>query len=367
MDQENNKLAQGKKKVYKVILTAVAVILVAVIVCAVAFYNGMLNKIGRFGASDSTMSDEELAAYLSTAEGEEWDGSSPVMDIPEYFDTIGDDESLIGGDIVNIMLVGQDTRSVGKRGLSDTMILVSINRETKKMVFASFMRDLYIDIVGLNTTATYRDRLNTAYCTGGIQQLGDTLALNFGVEIDNFVEVDFAAFQQIVDTLGGVDMELTKEEAYHLNNKGEYKEYGWKLVEGVNHLDGAQALAYSRIRKIDSDFHRTERQRKMLTALFGLVKDMSVAQMLSVADQFFPEVTTDMSNSDITKYIVQLAPIFGDLEVETLRIPLDGTWSGMNAGTEESPRYVIGCFDLSANREALRQAVGTEAVDDAIE
>lgn len=360
MEQENNKPAREKKKIYKVVLITLAVLLVGVIIWGVAFYNGMLNKIGRFGTTDRTMSDEELAAYLSTAEGEEWDGSSPLIDLPEYFDTIANDEELIGGEIINIMLVGQDTRNAEKRGLSDTMILVSINRETKKMVLTSFMRDLYIDIVGLKTGLPYRDRLNTAYCTGGIKQLGETLELNFGVEIDNFVEVDFTAFQKIVDALGGVDMELTYAEANHLNTKGEYKDYGWTLVEGVNHLDGAQALAYSRIRKIDSDFQRTERQRKMLTALFELVKELNIMEMVSLAEEFLPEVTTDMSNADITAYLVQLAPILADLEVETLRIPIDGTWSGMNAGTEETPKYVLGCFDLTTNRETLRNAIGSE-------
>lgn len=365
MEQENNKPAGNKKKIYKVVLITVVLILLAAIIGGVIFYNGLLNKISRYGENDSTMSSEELEAYLGTMEDAELDETTPIMDVPENFDTIADDEDLIGGEIINIMLVGQDTRNVEKRGLSDTMILVSINRETKKMVFTSFMRDLYIDIVGLTTGKTYRDRLNTAYCTGGIKQLGDTLALNFGVEIDNFVEVDFRTFRKIVNALGGVDMELTANEAWYLNK--ENTKSGWQLVEGVNHLDGAQALAYSRLRKIDSDFHRTERQRKMLAALFDLVKELSVAEMLSLVDEFLPSVTTDMTNSDITKYIVQLAPILGDLEIETLRIPMDGTWSGMNVGSEEKPRYVIGCYDLTTNREALREIVGEETSDSAAE
>lgn len=351
-----------KRKLLIKVLAVIAAILVVLVVALVCVYNDVLNNIRRFDGNQETMSPEEYAAMMATAEGAELDATTPTVEEPENFDVVGEDEELIGGEIINIMLVGQDTRDAEKRGLSDTMILVSINRETKKLVLTSFIRDLYIDIVGLSGKGTYRDRLNTAYCTGGIEQLGNTLAYNFGVEIDNFVEVDFSAFQKIIDALGGVDIEITAAEANYMNTYKEFIPYKWSLVEGMNHLDGKQTLAYARIRKLDSDWNRTARQRKLLGVLFEKVKDMSISDMMDLAEEFLPMITTDMTNGDITKYIIQVAPILKDLEIESIRIPEDGTWGGKNVGTEEAPKNVIMCVNLARNRELLRQTIGVESV-----
>ena len=125
----------------------------------------------------------------------------------------------------------------------------------------------------------------------------------------------------------------------------------------MNHLTGEQALGYARIRKIDSDFYRTERQRIVLNKLFEKVKGMGVTELLFLAKEFIPLITTDMTNSEITGYIMELAPILPELEVVTQRIPVDGSWWGSNVGTEEQPMYVIYC-NLTKNRELLRDTIG---------
>ena len=343
MDIKNQK----NKKTIKIVLYVVVVIIAAVIIGAILFFNGILNKINKFGENDDSLMDPSYAS-MPTAE------EIPVPTLDPYdFESMFPGEEPIGGEIINIMLVGQDTIDPNYRGLSDTMILISVNPENKKLVMTSFMRDSYIDIVALSGTGVYKARLNTAYCTGGIDQLSDTLAYNFGVEIDNFVEVDFKAFRTIVDTLGGIDIELTEAEYNHMK-------YILKLdvQEGMNHMGGKEALAYARIRKIDSDFYRTERQRRVINEILKHVKDCSILEILDLAETVFPLVTTDMSNKDITKYIIQLVPLLKDLEVETLRIPIDGSWTGINAGTEEAPKYVLEILDLEANRVAIREAIG---------
>jgi len=335
----------------KIILTVVIVLLVLVLsalIAGIVIYNRLLNNLNRF--EDPTVMTAPVDATQSTEE------TVPPTTLDPYdFDTMFPGEEPIGGEIINIMLVGQDTRDPEYRGLSDTMILVSINPETKKLALTSFMRDMYIDIVGVGGSGLYKDRINTAYCTGGIDQLADTLAYNFGIEIDNFVEVDFYAFETLIDALGGVDVELRLNEAQYMV---QYSGNNWDLKEGTNHLSGQQALVYARIRSIDSDFYRTERQRNVIIQVIDKAKQMSIMDIIKFGEEFFPLVTTDMTNREITKYIIQLAPILKDLESTSLRVPVDGTWGGTNVGTEESPKFVIQCLDLKANSKMIEEALG---------
>ena len=158
---------------------------------------------------------------------------------------------------VHFLLVGRDAHGPGENGRSDSMILCSVDTGAKRVTLISFLRDIYLRIPGHGS-----NRLNAAYSWGGAELLKQTLQENFGVTADVTLEIDFEGFQNVIDQLGGVDIDLTDEEADHLNNG-----HGWSLHAGVNHLDGQQALAYSRIRYLDSDFYRTERQRNVLTAL----------------------------------------------------------------------------------------------------
>jgi len=348
MENTEKKPVNKKKRTVRIIVSVILVLVLSVLVCGAMVYNGILNKMNKYDENNvSIMPDPEV----ETVSADDYT-VLPTLD-PYDFENMFPGEEPIGGEIINIMLVGQDTRNSEYRGLSDTMILISINQENKRLAMTSFMRDSYLNIVALSGNGVYKERLNTAYCTGGIKQLADTLAYNFGVEIDNFVEVDFEAFKVIVDTLGGVDIELTETEAWYLNQTTD-----WGLEEGLNHLNGEQALAYSRIRKIDSDFYRTERQRTVINEIIKKVKSSSIKDIITLTETFLPLVTTDMSNTDITKYIIQIVPILKDLEIETLRIPVDGTWTGINVGTEEAPKYVIECLDLEANRVAIRKAIG---------
>ena len=292
----------GKKKIGLIILLAVLALILIGLVVGVICFNNMLNQINRFENNTPTMSDDELASFLEeqgTGDGVDLDEDASIGTIPSELDVMTDEEETIGGEIINILLIGQDTRNANQRGLSDSMILVSVNKEEKTLVMTSFMRDLYIDIPS-DKGGYYRQRINTAYAVGGMPKLNATILHNFGVEIDNNVEVDFSGFITIVDAMGGVDINLTKTEAWYLNKENANR--GWNLQEGLNHLNGEQALGYSRIRKIDSDFYRTERQRTVLNKLFEKVKTMSVTELLNLAKEFLPLITTDDQFSDYRVY-----------------------------------------------------------------
>lgn len=259
-------------------------------------------------------------------------------------------EGLMGGKgsgVVNIMLIGQDRRENEGRTRSDTMILCTFNKKTKTLTMTSFLRDLYVAIPGYGS-----NRLNSAYAFGGMDLLDKTISQNFQVHVDGNVEVDFSQFAQIVDALGGVEMELRQDEAEFINY-----ETGSEYSAGTWVLSGDQALAYSRIRKLDADgdFSRTNRQRKVLSAILDSYRSASLPQMLSMTTQILPMITTDMSNMQILGHAMELFPMLSGLEIVSSRIPAAGTFSNQNIDG-----MAVLVPDLEANRQVLQQCMAVE-------
>ena len=236
-------------------------------------------------------------------------------------------EPLEDKDLINVMLLGIDARKTGDQTRTDTMILISVNPKSHEIAMVSFMRDLYLPI-----HEGYEDsRLNHAYEIGGLQFLYDCLENNFGLHIDGSVVVDFKQFAKIIDILGGVDITLTAKEAEHLKENvidftGNSTTSAASLHEGSCHLDGNTALAYCRIRKIDDDFHRTARQRNVLTALFGKVKSAGIRELNEILNTVIAMSATDLSNSDILSYAASVLPYLGSASLESGRIPCDGSY-----------------------------------------
>ena len=244
---------------------------------------------------------------------------------------------------VHFLLVGRDAHGPGENGRSDSMILCSVDTGAKRVTLISFLRDIYLRIPGHGS-----NRLNAAYSWGGAELLKQTLEENFGVTADVTLEIDFEGFQNVIDQLGGVDIDLTDEEADHLNNG-----HGWTLHAGVNHLDGQQALAYSRIRYLDSDFYRTERQRNVLTALLTTYGGADYLEMLNAADVFLDQSTSDHSDDELLEYALELYSMMDSFEIVTHRIPADGTYSYENI----RGMSVIE-VDFEKNRELLSSILG---------
>lgn len=339
-----NQEASGKrisaKRILLIIVVSVLALVLILLIIATVFISGTLNKLTRVDDLDATMSQEELQQILNETEPEDQSFTGVVLS-PEEVTLPETPVELVdsGKNVVHILLVGQDTYSTTSRSRTDSMILCTINRAEKTITLTSFMRDLYVRI-----PEYYSHRMNTAYVLGGFDTLYDTIEFNFGVVVEHGVAVNFNSFQDVVDAVGGVEIELTGSEARHLN--GEHSD--WSLREGVNHLDGAQALAYSRIRKLDSDFNRTGRQRAVMMALFERAKKLSVTELLALADVLFPMVVTDMSNADILSLAMELAPMLSELSVVTQRIPGDGTYQSVMIDG-----MAVLLPDLDANRQIL--------------
>lgn len=305
----------GKKKLL-IILAAVLALLLAAGLAVYILADSLLSDIGRL-EPDVTLSPEQLETVLEEGETVETD---PVLEQAETL--------FKGNDVVNILLVGQDKRGGTDPQRTDAMILCTINKSTKTLTMTSFMRDLWLYI-----PEYYNQRLNYPYQLGGFKLLNDTLDYNFGVKADYNVEIDFSGFMQAIDAVGGVEITLTAAEAKYLNKRGNWdveENTGWQLQEGVNLLNGSQALAYSRIRKIGMDFERTNRQRTVLTALVDKAKTLDVKEIYSLAKQITPLLRTDMSNAQIFGLILDMIPMLSEIEIVSQRIPMDGQFSYAN-------------------------------------
>ena len=340
-----------KKRGCLIVLIIFLALLISALIVTSVFVSRMLGQIEREDEVVETLSQEEIDAIYN-----ETDPVEDILDeteagletVPEEEDFTIPDETVepvqSGDDIINILLVGQDTANSKRRSRTDSMILCTINKKTKTLTMTSFMRDLYVKIPG------YADqRLNVPYVLGGFKKLYQTLEYNFGVEVDYGIAVNFSSFKKVIDAVGGVDIELTKAEAKHLNKQNDE----WELVKGVNHLDGEQALAYSRIRKIDSDFNRTSRQRKVIKAVVNGAKSMSVTELYSLVETLIPMVKTDMTDAEILGTAVELAPMLMDLEIKTQRIPINGEYKSK---TIKGMSVLVA--DNKANRKFLQETIG---------
>ncbi|MDN4620596.1 LCP family protein [Paenibacillus sp. PsM32] len=219
----------------------------------------------------SPATDQEQATPVSIPK---WDGKEPV----------------------HILLMGTDTRDADSNGRSDSMMVATIDPVTKKAYLMSILRDTYVDIPGHGSS-----RLNAAYSYGGVELAKETVSNLLGIPIDYYVTIDFEGFKTLVDTIGGVEIDVEKDMNY--TDGGDQHRYDIHLTKGLQHLDGTHALQYVRFRHdATSDFTRTERQRKFLTALAAeLQSSTSIVKLPSILSSIAPYLHTNLSLTDMIK------------------------------------------------------------------
>lgn len=291
-----------------------------------------------------TLQAEETqeAAWTGESSGEEPSEASddPVQDVLAPDTPIGGS----GSRIVNILLVGQDRLEGEGRTRSDSMILCTFNKRSRELILTSFLRDMYVEIPGHGS-----NRINAAYAYGGMELLEQTLEHNFGIAVDGTVEVDFSGFAQIIDRLGGVDLELREDEAALIT-----QETGYDTEEGLQHLCGDQALNYARIRKLDADgdFSRTSRQRKLMGAMMDSYRDAKLSTVLLLMNDLLPMVTTDLSAGEIMGYALELFPMLSGARLQQQHIPAAGHFSNQNIDG-----MAVLVPDLEGNRALLLETL----------
>ncbi len=284
----------------------------------------------------------------------------------EPIEHIEDVDSLVSeGHVRNILLIGAD-KAKGGASRSDSIMIASVNRKTGKITVVSILRDTHVDVPGHSES-----KINAAYAWGGANLLIQTIEQNFGIKIDDYATVDFEMFTALIDGLGGIDVEVTEDEADYINNRHKYgkEEKPETVPSGENvHLTGYQALWYARIRKLDSDFNRTERQRKVIAAIMEKAKDMGVFGLISTAKDVAPYVETTLSTTDFWALVFNLMSCVTktgadmDKMFVSAQLPFEDTWwySSQWDGSSIS-------LDVEENRELLYKLLYEESVEETTE
>lgn len=356
---EKKKKSTWKKVLLIVFLSILLLVLLAVATVGV-YMNYLLNQVTPYDPSnDVTIASDEADKFIEedpelVPVDPDANEDLPNMEdlaIPEVTTPPVEEDPFNWDNVINIMLIGQDRRPGQGRQRSDTMILLTVNKSKGTITLTSFMRDQYVRIPGYKN-----NKLNAAYAFGGMKLLNETMETNFGVKIDGDVEVDFNNFEKLIDMLGGVDIKMTKSEVKYLNSGMKLTGTNRELSVGTNHLDGELALAYSRLRSIDSDYRRAERQRNVISALINRYKSLSLPEMLGMIDDILPMVTTNMSKNEIINVAIEVAPMLAGAQLNTMRIPVDGTF---RQGTVRVRPGLAAWFqydiDFEANRKTLRE------------
>ena len=258
--------------------------------------------------------------------------------------------------VTNVLLIGNDSRDNGEDGRSDAMILLSISNETETIHMTSLLRDMYVDIPGHDG-----NRLNAAYAYGGPSLLCETIEQNFGIEVNRYVLVNFQAFATLVDAVGGIDLEVTNEEVEWINAYlNEYNllegrelttDYLDTSLSGEIHLNGPQALAYSRNRYIGTDFGRTERQRKVLNAVFKKLPVAFATNQNQLIEELFPNLTTNLTQAEVFRLSMDAGKLFSYEVLQTV-IPAEGTYS--NASIRGMSVLEV---DFEANKAIIQKEI----------
>lgn len=288
--------------------------------------------------------------------------------------TVEDGELLQDSKVLNVMLFGEDNHGSDEHGRSDTMIMLSIDNRHKKLKLTSFQRDTYVYIPGHDY-----DKINSSYTLGGAKLSIQTIEANFGIKVDRYAVVDFDSFKKIIDTLGGVDIELSQDEIDYIN----YQMYKNKQVDssktitdspGVVHLNGQEALWYARNRGLSKgedgneigidgdDWDRTSRQRKLLETIFDSMRNADIGQIVSIVSSVGPLITTNLKKDEITALVTR-ALTYLDYDVEQYYIPEEGLWYYDDNTPSGS---VIRISDMEAQRRKFAEFVYEELFTNAM-
>ena len=286
--------ALPKKK--KILVKVIAVFLAILLALSTVFGIFVIHKFGLLGDNLNDNASDDIIYDDGEFEDIEIDiGSAGFKQALIDWATIGYDKHMTSKNVINVLLIGADSRKGTNSGNTDVMMLLSLNRKTKQLKLVSFLRDSYLYIEGKDNS--YCTKLNAAFSMGGPETLVQTIENNYKIDIDNYVVVNFESFKSIIDAMGGVTVDVQQYEADY-----NYKKFKIELPvgEGVT-LNGEQALCFCRIRGCDSDgdVSRTRRQRQVIDSIISRVKQASISDLNKYIDILLPYVETGYSEGQI--------------------------------------------------------------------
>ncbi|MBS4959471.1 MAG: LCP family protein [Clostridiales bacterium] len=303
----------------------------------------------------SAMTMEEFTEIYDTLTKEEKLNIFSDLDLQEYEQSVSQEEfyeedilekAQIDQNVKNILVIGQDSRPGEQRARSDMMLLISYNQKQKKITMTSFLRDIWTKFPEYGWY-----KLNAAYAIGGAGMTINLLNSYFGLDIQDYIEIDFEAVVEIVDALGGLELDITKEEAeFEQRRQPNYGEvpYGENVT-----LTGLQVLNHATNRFIgDNDFGRTDRDRKIVLALYEKLRaEKSVNTLLKMFNIILEHVNTNMTPVEMISIGFDVIGT-KQMEISQQRVPFDQTWKYSN----ENGQSVI-FIDFEENKKKLLESI----------
>lgn len=345
----------------KLWIRIVAIVLVVVLVLGLVAYGYFHSKYRLMNISDGKFAGTEVSAEGdSQDELENEELQSREIEEKQAIEATGEIEE--DKAVFNILLIGTDDRTTkfNDNARGDTCILLSINRETNQVHLVSFERAIGVKIPSGEYEGQW-DWLTHMFWYGGPYLMTRQIRENFKVDVTKYIRVNIRTFMELVDSVGGVDIDMTEAECNNINHpegtftagniKGMHveNEVQQDLVPGINHLNGATAMCYARLRAIDDDWHRVERQRKVILAAVENLKKLSVTELDKLLNNVLPLVQTNLTEGDIAGLIPEAAT-FVNMDYDTTTFPLKHTYGLMDG---MCGRKVL-ALDFETNAEELQ-------------
>jgi LCP family protein required for cell wall assembly len=349
MKQNNEKKKFSFGKLLLIILLVIFLLIFTVVALAYGYYRSKIGLLQAdppvtetLSASDEAQVNDDAQDYVDEIVGVL--GTEPEVEATEATAPVAED-----GDVINILLIGTDERkkeySTNARG--DTCILLSVNSHGDHPVISlvSFERGMGVPILSGQYQGQW-DWLTHSFRYGGADLMLQEIRYCFKVDVDHYVRINFNAFEKGIDAIGGVTVYFDEAEATYFRDG----HINYDIYPGYNHLNGKDALAYARLREIDSDWQRIQRQREVIFAAMDQVKGMDLAQIDSLCNYLMSLVRTNVPESVITRLLL-LAPSLPNAEFQQLTIPQKGTYGGMT-GMGGRPLFAV---DFETNTRILHE------------
>ena len=337
------------KKVKRSVIVIISIVLAVLLLLTsgVVFYLSKLSLIkfsdGKTSAADgieindSETLDEESRMNEAIAELEQKDAVDATGEI--YKDS----------NYFNILLIGTDERTeqFSDNARGDTCMILSIGKKDGSMKLISLERGMGVPILDGKYKGSY-DWLTHTFRYGGADLMMREVRECFKVDVERYIRVNFATFKQGIESVGGINLTLTAAEADYLNFSTVRSCY----TVGENYLDSKAALSYARCRKIDSDWHRVERQRNVIQAVVTKTKNLSITELNDLLNNVLPIVQTNLTKLEITELLLS-APKYRGVTMQQMTIPISGSYGGMKGLGGRS----LFSVDFETNAKALREFI----------
>lgn len=332
-------------KKHKILFTVILLLLLVLGACCLF----VEHKLSLIDYNDGKLSDEAMAASGEMEpldEEAEAQMKEATAGLEEKDAVASDDEIYSTKDVVNILLLGTDERakSFSTNARADSIMILSINKTAKTIKLVSLERGMGFPILDGQYAGIY-DWLTHCFRYGGADLMLREVRECLRVDVERYVRVNHTTFEQIIDSVGGVEIELNEREA-------DYLRIGCKAdcQTGLNLLDGRVALCYARLREIDDDWHRIQRQRNVIQAVVHASKGMTLPEINAAIDTVLPLVQTNLTQAEILN-LATVAPFLVGADIEQMTIPKSGTYGSMKGLGGRS----LFAVDFDANAQILRE------------